>query len=461
MKYIIILLLFFLGSCSKHDSHLKANGHTQVENNKETSKTYYTCPMHPQIKEKKPGKCPICHMNLNKVEIETEEESTTFESQKQKVFWYCKNQPDVTSEIEAVCPIDGKPMLKKIFESKAGDIVAKVILRKAQLSHFRPDFFPVTKMKMMKKVHLLGVVQKTEEKESNIPARISGRVEKVYVKSSGISIKKNDPLIEIYSPQLITGGEEYIVARRSYQKNGGKEFKELLTQTEEKLFLWGIRKFQLDKWFKSGKVPKSITLYSPKSGIVSKRNAIQGKYFKEGQSLFDLVDYSSVWIEMDVYEHESSLIRIGQKLNLRFLALPGKELKSTVDFINPDLNPQTRTLKIRTTIGNPDGLLRPGMVADAELTVHMSGLPLVIPRSAIIDTGKRKVVWIKTGKKTFKAKMVKTGFESQGYVQIKEGLIEGEEVVIEGNFLLDAQAQLFGGYEISGKKAEASHSHQH
>jgi multidrug efflux pump subunit AcrA (membrane-fusion protein) len=302
-------------------------------------------------------------------------------------------------------------------------------------------------MKMNKKIRLLGSVLQSEEKESNIPARIDGRIEKVYVKSTGSFVKKGDPVVEFYSPKLITAGEEYILAKKSSIRSKSKEFKDLLRQSKERLRRWGIDDKQFESWYKNEEVPKQITIFSPNTGIVRKRNATTGKYFKEGQNFFELSDLSDVWVEMDVYEFDSSLVKIGQEVKLEFSSLPGEIINGEIDFINPVLDSKSRTLKIRATIKNPHGKLKPGMVANAVLNVSLEGEPFVVPRSAIIDTGKRKVVWVQVNNKEFRAKTILAGTESEGYVEVKEGLMEGEKVVIEGNFLLDAQAQLFGGYE--------------
>lgn len=446
MNRILIListaiLVTFL-SCSPKEE-VKVTNQSKVE-------TYYTCSMHPQIREDKPGKCPICHMNLTKVEVEhsDHDHATTKVKKDAKELWQCKDFPDVTSEVADTCPMDGTPMVKvEALKEEASKIVANVKLRKSQLKHFKPSYFPVTTMKMTKKIRLLGQVLQSEEKESNIPARIDGRVEKVYVKSTGSFVKAGDPVIDLYSPKLITAGEEYILARKTYQSNRGREFRDLYKQSQERLELWGIKKEQYQAWYKSGSVPNKITIYSPATGIVQKRNATVGKYFKEGQNFFELSNLSDVWVELDVYEQESALVQLGQKVDLEFSALPGKTTTGEIDFISPILDAQSRTLKVRATIKNTEGKLKPGMVANAQITFELDGMPLVIPRSAVIDTGKRKVVWIKVSDKEFKSVVIKTGHESEGYVEVLKGLNEADEVVIEGNFLLDAQAQLFGGYE--------------
>lgn len=460
MNKFVMFLLFLLfvvafGCSEKVDTTGEKNDET------EGIKTYYTCSMHPQIKQNTPGKCPICHMTLTKVEVdESESEELVSNEFNQKDMWQCKDYPDVTSEQEDACPLDGTPMIKMKNESKAQEVIAKVKLRKSQLGHFYPDYFPVTKMKMQKKIRLLGSVLQSEDKESKIPARIGGRVEKVYIKSTGSLIQEGDPALDLYSPKLITAGEEYLIARKSYQESNTKDFKEMLEQSKERLRLWGIKPFQYESWFKNGKIPKSITIYSPSTGIVRKKNAIVGKYFEEGQNFFELSDLSDIWVEMDVYEHDAGLVKIGQKIKMEFSSLPGEILEGEIDFIDPVLNMKSRTLKVRTTISNKLGKLKPGMIADAMLEVELDGMPLVVPRTAIIDTGKRKVVWVKVSPSSFLAKIIHTGQESQGYVEVKHGLMEGEEVVIEGNFLLDAQAQLFGGYEDLGNTISPSgHSH--
>ena len=458
ISLIFLMFVLVLGvSCQKDSSSGSSASHDGHNHSK--SKVYYTCSMHPQVKEDKPGKCPICHMNLTKIEVDDDEDVKAVITIPEKNIWQCKDFPDVTSETEDVCPLDGTPMVKKPKENEAAKVVAKVKLRKAQLKHFEPDFFPVTTMKMTKKIRLLGSVLQSEEKESNIPARIGGRVEKVYVKSTGSMVKVGDPVIDLYSPKLITAGEEYLLARKSYVKSKTKEFKDMLDQSIERLKLWGIKRFQFENWYKKGKIPRQITIYSNATGIVRHRMATVGKYFKEGESYFHLADLGDVWIEMDVYERDSSLIKIGQKVELEFTAIPGEKLVGEIDFVNPVLDQKSRTLKVRATIENASGKLKPGMIANAVLNIDIEGMPLVVPRTAVIDTGKRKVVWVKVSGKNFQAKTVHAGYESEGYVEIKHGLMEGEEVVIEGNFLLDAQAQLFGGYEDMKESKSSGHNH--
>ena len=418
MNNLILLTLTLAIATPVYALDDKANMSTKHEHG-----FYYTCAMHPDIKEHAPGKCPICSMNLTKVEIEAEDS---------------KQETSTTT-------------------APASTTVAEIKLRKAQLQHFRPAYFTVTTMKMRKQARLLGKVLQAETREKTIPARVGGRVEKIYIKSTGSKVQRGDAVLDLYSPVLITAGEEYLVAHRSLQQSLSTHGQNMLAQTEKKLRLWGIRPFQYKRWAQRGKVPERITIYSPVSGAVKKRHAVVGRYFKEGQIFFELYDLSSVWVEIDVYEHDASFVTLAQTVKMQFVAVPGQALEGEIDFISPALDTTSRTLKIRATVANPGGKLKPGMIADVTLQIALPGTPLVIPRSAMIDTGKRKVVWIKVSDKKFQAHVIHTGYEAEGYVEVTRGLKENQQIVLDGNFLLDAQAQLFGGY--SEMSSDAHHHH--
>lgn len=444
---VFIALILTVGCSQESEEGLgHEHNHTHEQDQKEV---YYTCPMHPQVQEEEPGKCPICHMNLSRVEKTQQSTEDKQPKPGKEKTWTCRDYPDVTSPKPGPCPIDGTEMIVKKNEGEGpGEIVARVRLETARRKHFHPEYFPVTTMKMTKEIHLLGQVLQSEERESHITARVEGRVEKVYVRSTGVFVKQDDPVVDIYSPKLITAGEEYLLAYRNYQESQSQQYENLLEQSQERLKRWGVRPFQWKEWVREKEVPRLITLYSTENGIVGERYALDGKYFKEGDSLFDLVDLSRVWVELDVYEADSTLVNLGQELELHFTARPEKSWYGEVDFVSPVIDPETRTLKIRTTLENKEGLLRPGMVSDAKLKIEKKGRPLVVPRSAVIDTGHRQVVWKKRNENEFQAVKITTGFVSQGYAEVLSGLSEDDEIVIEGHFLLDAQAQLFGGYEL-------------
>jgi len=422
-------------------------------------KGYWTCSMHPQIKMDKSGKCPICNMNL--IHVEQDEEFSIQEILEEKDKYICKDNPEVTSETESVCPIDGTDMIKINMEFSTGKIVAKLKLKELQVDHFKAELFSVQKMKMTKNLRVLGKVIQSENKESNIPAQVAGRVEKIYINSVGSFVAKGDPVVKLYSPELISIAEEYLIAKKGYVRNKTTEYRKLLLQVEKKLKLIGVEEFQYRKWYKNNNIPNNIIIYSSSSGIVKSKNAVVGKYFNRGASFYDLVNLSKVWVEMDVYEQDATLVKNNQAVEMSFVSYPGDTWSSNIDFISSLLSEQTRTLKIRATIDNKDGKLKPGMVGEGNIAIEFPEEVLVIPRSAVIDTGKRKVVWLSLDENRYIAKTIHTGFESEGFIEIKHGLKEDEKVVVEGNFLLDAQAQLFGGYNMDNTKQEEENIDPH
>lgn len=373
---------------------------------------YYTCSMHPKIRENKAGRCSICGMNLTYIKGEKGHEGHN----------HADNEEVNHSQHQKTSKVQSMQMVK---------------LTSKQVENFHSTTFQVQKQNISKTLRLLGKVVQSEKTQSNIPARIGGRIEKVYINSTGSFISKNDPVVDIYSPELITAGEEYLISHKSNQKD-------LRQQAKKKLKLWGIRGFQLNKWLKQGKIPRNITIYSSAGGIVIKKNAIEGKYFTQGQSFYDLVNLSSVWVEMDVYESDSGLAKIGQEAHIEFIAYKGEKWVSNIDFISPVLNENTRTLKIRTTLENKEGKLKPGMVGEIHISTNSINKVLVVPNAAIIDTGKRKIVWVEKNVSNYAAIEIQTGVEGVEFTEVKSGLKEGDIVVISGNFLLDAQSQLSG-----------------
>lgn len=388
--------------------------------------SYYTCSMHPQIRESKAGRCPICGMNLTHIKNEENHEG------------HDHMNKDKMEEVESVDHSNHQKPAGMKVENKS---VQMVKLTSKQIQNFHSTTFLTQKQIISKTLRLLGKVVQSEKRQSNIPARIGGRVEKVYINSTGSFISKNDPVVDIYSPDLITAGEEYLISYNSNQKD-------LLSQSKRKLKSWGIRDFQLKKWSKKGKIPRNITIYSNVGGIVTKKNAVEGKYFLEGQSFYDLVNLSTVWVDMDVYEHDAGLIKMGQEAHIEFVAHKGEKWTANIDFISPILNEKTRTLKVRTTLKNKDGKLKPGMVGEIHIIADSSNSVLVVPNSAIIDTGKRKIVWIEKGSNNYMAAEIQTGIEGKEFTEVKSGLNEGDIVVMSGNFLLDAQSQLSGNNVI-------------
>jgi Cu(I)/Ag(I) efflux system membrane fusion protein len=271
---------------------------------------------------------------------------------------------------------------------------------------------------------------------------------------TGRYVKKGEPLAEIYSPELVATQKEFLNTLR--WSSQGKEVKDervsmlltkdassILEAAKERLRLWDISEEQIAQIEKTGKPVRTLTIYSPVSGYVIQKTAVQGMRVMPGEKLFDVVDLSSVWIVSDIYEYELPLIKVGQMARISLSYFPGQEFSSRVDYVYPSLAGDTRTAKARFTIPNPDGVLKPQMFSNVEIKINL-GSRLAVPTAAVIDTGVRQIVYVDKGEGNFEPREVELGLRSEDLVEIIRGLKAGEKVAASANFLVDSEAQLKG-----------------
>lgn len=343
-----------------------------------------------------------------------------------------------------------------------------------------------------------------ERRVAYVAAWIPGRIDKLFVDFTGIEVKKGDPLVWIYSPELLTTQEEYLLALETLEKVKGSPNEEtikgaesLVEASRRRLLLWGISKKQIEKLEKRREANTHMTIYAPIGGTVIHKNAFEGKYVKEGENLYQIADLSNLWVRADIYEYEMALVNKGQKVEITTTAYPGEKFEGIISFIDPYLNPKTRSVKVRIDVPNPQSRLKPGMYGDVSINSHIhegirppekvlytcpmhpevisenpgdcpicgmylvkkkvapSGSILAVPRNAVLDTGARKLVYVEKEKGTYEAKEVEIGPEATAYVNgtkqkfyaIKAGLSEGMNVVTQANFLIDSQSQITGQAE--------------
>ena len=383
----------FIGWLFFHSPHKTEDKLAQTA---QTSKaTIWTCAMHPQIRMDKPGKCPICGMDLIPL-----------------------NQNEV--------PVDPDAIHLTKEAAELANVLTSV----------------VTKQKPVKEVRLYGKVQVDERLLQSQVAHIPGRIEKLLVNFTGESVSKGQTLALIYSPELVTAQQELLEASKTKQAQP-----EIYEASKEKLRQWKLTESQIAAIESSGNVQNNFEIVSNTTGIVTARRVNNGDYIAQGTVLYDIADLSNVWVMFDAYESDLPFLSEGDKLSFTIQAIPGKTFTENIIFIDPVIDPVTRISKVRVEISNQSGKLKPEMFATGIVNATLSEYSnkLVIPRSAVLWTGKRSIVYIKqsgTDEPIFKMREIELGPMLGNSYVIVSGLREDEEIVIQGTFSVDAAAQL-------------------
>lgn len=305
---------------------------------------------------------------------------------------------------------------------------------------------------LQKELFTVGRIDVDERKLAFVPARIAGRLDKLFVNFTGIEVKKGEPLALIYSPDLVAAQREYHLALENLEKVKGSDITEvvesarsLVEASETRLRLWGITHEQTAE-IKTHKNPSiHMTISSPIGGTVIEKMVLEGKYVTEGENLYKIADLSTVWMLAEVYEYELPWVRLRQRVEITSLSSPGNASHGTVSFIDPIVNPNSRTVKIRADIPNPKRKLKPQMFVNAKLVASLGETVLAVPKSAVLDTGLRQLVYVDQGNGVYEGRKVTLGSEAAGYYAVTKGLSPGERIVVAGNFLIDSQRELTGG----------------
>jgi len=308
----------------------------------------------------------------------------------------------------------------------------------------------VKRQTIRKEISAPGKVAEPETGIATISARIGGRIEKLLVNVTGESVNRGQPVALIYSPEVFAAAEEYRLALENRQRlNASKETHaisdadELVRASRRRLEIRGLSPQQIEEIATSGENAIRVTTYSAGSGIVTKRNVSEGQYVKEGDVLFELADLSTVWVQADIFESDIPLIRSGLRVKIAGPALAGGSIQGTINFLQPSVDPQNRTMTARIQVPNPQMRLRPGTFVQVSLEVPL-GSDMTVPRSAVLDTGKEKVVYVAKGNGVFEKRSIEASIASDDSYAVTRGIQEGERVVTHGNFLIDSQTRLTG-----------------
>jgi Cu(I)/Ag(I) efflux system membrane fusion protein len=298
-----------------------------------------------------------------------------------------------------------------------------------------------------KQIRTVGKVEVDETRLAFVNTKVAGWVKKLFIDYTGKEVKKGQPLLSLYSPDLVTAQEEYLLALRSLATGSGgiaevqASQQSLLDSAKRRLLLWDIDDEQIAALEKTGKPQTEMTINAPLSGIVLEKMVLDGAYMVPGMNLYKIADLSAVWIIADVYEYEVPLVKVGQQVRVTLPYSSGETLRATVSFINPVLDPMTRTVKVRIVVHNPGLILKPDMFTNVEIMVS-SVHRLVIPRSAVLDSGTRQIVYVEKDPGVFEMRNVALGVRGENSVEVLKGIKKGERVVTSGNFLIDSESQL-------------------
>lgn len=304
---------------------------------------------------------------------------------------------------------------------------------------------------LSKEINAVGIVQFDQSRQAKVTAWIAGRIDKLNVDTVGAQVSKDRPVAEIYSPDLLATQQEYLLAIKSRDqlKNSpipsvSQNGDGLVASAKQRLMLYGVKENQIAELEKAGKPNIRLPIYTPLSGIVIEKMVQQGQYINTGEVLFNIADLSKVWVEIDVFENEVPYIRVGQQVEIRSAIEHGAVSHGKISFVYPFHDPKTHTVKARVEMPNPGHMLKPDMFVNAIIKVPLAK-GIVVPVTAVLDTGKRQVVWVEMSPGMFEPRDVQAGERIEDKIQILSGIKAGDKVAVSGSYLIDSESQLKGG----------------
>ena len=336
-----------------------------------------------------------------------------------------------------------------VYEGEEADATGTVKISPDRVQTLGVQSAAVELRLLARTVRAVGAVQADERRLFIVNTKFEGWIEKLYVNATGQTVRRGEPLMEIYAPELVVAEREYLLAWRSLQDmaGAGSEIRSSASHLAEaalqRLSNWDISADQVRRLQRAGTVSRTLTLRAPADGTVMEKMAVEGMHFTAGDPLYRIADLSTVWVTAEIFEQDIGMLRRGENATIAVNAYPGTEFGGKVDFIYPTVSQETRTGKVRIVVANTDGRLKTGMYANVAVATRVGDGPaLAMPESAVIDSGIRQTVLIDRGGGTFEPREVKLGAHADGFYEVRQGLAAGERVVVSANFLIDAESNL-------------------
>jgi RND family efflux transporter MFP subunit len=412
----------------------------------EPSKTQYHCPMHPTYVSDRPGQCPICKMDL----VPNESPAGGPHAERRVLFYRSPMDPAIRSDVPRKDEM-GMDFVPVYEDEATGAVVsgrAMVALspERRQLLGVRSE--AVTRRHLDRTIRTVGRVAMDERRLHHVHTKYEAYVERLDVNFIGQMVRKGDHLAALYSPELVATQQEYLLAYRAQQRlsqsgiaSVAKGGTDLLEAARQRLLFWDVSPEDIEELERSGKVQRTVDLHAELPGYVLQKSAVHGMRVTPADILFDIADLSAVWILADVYESDLATVELGMAAEVTLPYRPGRTWRGTVAFVNPIVEPGTRTVKVRIEVANGDSALKPDMFADVVLRREL-GDALFVPESAVLKPGERQLVFLDRGDGRLEPREIETGARVEGGYAVLSGIAEGDKVVTSANFLIDSESSL-------------------
>lgn len=432
MRYLLVLtlglLLGFLAATNQQINRLFST----AEKTAEPQVLYWVAPMDGNYRRDKPGKSP---MGMDLVPVYAEAEKTA----PKILYWVAPMDGNYRRDKPGKSPMGMD--LVPVYEEAGGESEAGLVKISAAVeNNLGVRTGTVVNEAFTMTINTLGSVQANADARWQINSRVSGWIEKLYVKSVGVEVKKGQRLFALYSPELVKAQESLFNALKLNRQA-------LVNSSKARLQALGVSRGQIQKIIRSKKVSRSITVYAPQKGTISELKLTEGAFISPATQVVKAVNLDTVWVDVEVFAAQASLVKLGDKARMFLDYFPGRQWDGKVDFIYPEMNPNNRSLRVRLQFANPSAQLKPNMFARVVLIPEMNEKRLQIPRAAVIYAGNMNRVVLALGNGQFKSVVVKLGLENNQAVEVLSGLSAGQKIVTSAQFLLDSESSISADFE--------------